>query len=74
MFLLKWIFHWIADKNKQTFLINLRQKINILHGILFVTFLTVYLIHTLDNDIFIKMNVTIFNEPQEVVCTYVIRR
>lgn len=74
MFLLKWIFHWIADKNKQTFLINLRQKINILHGILFVTFLTVYLIHTLDNDIFIKMNVIVFNEPQEVVCTYVIRR
>lgn len=74
MFLLKWIFHWIADKNKQTFLINLRQKINILHGILFVTFLTIYLIHTLDNDIFIKMNVIVFNEPQEVVCTYVIRR
>lgn len=74
MFLLKWIFHWIADKNKQTFLINLRQKINILHGILFVTFLTVYLIHTLDNDIFIKMNVIVFNEPQEVVCIYVIRR
>lgn len=74
MFLLKWIFHWIADKNKQTFLINLRQKINILHGILFVTFLTVYLVHTLDNDIFIKMNVIVFNEPQEVVCTYVIRR
>lgn len=74
MFLLNWIFHWIADKNKQTFLINLRQKINILHGILFVTFLTIYLIHTLDNDIFIKMNVIVFNEPQEVVCTYVIRR
>lgn len=74
MFLFKWIFHWVTDKNKQTFLINLRQKINILHGILFVTFLTIYLIHTLDNDIFIKINVIISNEPQEVVCTYVIRR
>lgn len=55
----------MADKTKETFLINLRQKINILHGILFVT---------LNNDIFIKINVIIFNEPQEVVCTYVIRR
>lgn len=58
-------FHRMADKTKETFLINLRQKIIILHGILFVT---------LNNDIFIKINVIIFNEPQEVVCTYVIRR